>query len=284
MTFSNKNIHLQTIELNHFKAPGTSMFGNSSLKEWQRLYTPDQEGLCKWALRSLFIKYGEYSLLIDAGFGNIREADLKEYHVENFINVGKRLDILGIKNITHLLLTHLHLDHCGGLLHSEKSLKIENLFNSSQILLSNKQLNSAENPSSFEADSFQPEIVEAISRSANLKLIEKECFVFPWLELFLFNGHTRGLIVPVIHSPKCSIAFVGDLIPSVAHLILQSTMTYDVNQVLALAEREEFLEEAFENEYILFFQHDIFNECCSLKKEGNKIVPDSIFKLEEVGF
>lgn len=272
---------IKPLELSIFKTSGSEMFANIPKNHWQRYYPCSENNLCTWSLRSLYINEGPISLLIDTGFGNIEEKILEEYHVKPFRNVRDLLVPSDIFPVSHILLTHLHLDHCGGLLHMHHS-SIDNVFAASKIITGNEQLKVALHPSAAEELSFQNVVVKAISNSAKLTLIEKDCFLFPWLELLLFNGHTKGMIVPVIHQANYSVAFVSDLIPSIAHLILDCTMIYDVNPVLSMAERQEFLKEAYENEYILFFQHDFYHECCTLKKDGSKFMPDKLFKAEEI--
>ncbi len=49
-----------------------------------------------------------------------------------------------------------------------------------------------------------------------------------------------------------------------------------------LREKEAFLEEALEKEYVLFFQHDLYHECCTLEKGPKGIVPARTFLLEEL--
>ncbi len=144
------------------------------------------------------------------------------------------------------------------------------------------QLNTALHPSDFEKESFRPEIIVAFNDYKNVVKIKKDCFLFPWLELRIFYGHTVGLIVPVIHNGSKTIVFVGDLLPSAAHLILNSVMGYDINPELVYKERNALLNEAYKKGYLLFFQHDLYYECCSLKFENNYFQPDKFSKISDL--
>jgi glyoxylase-like metal-dependent hydrolase (beta-lactamase superfamily II) len=272
------------IELSPFKASGYAMFGSTPDTEWQRNYPPNEANLCDWALRSLIIRQDNYVVLIDTGFSWLDRRILDQYKVNKHTPSHILLEKSGIdpKSITHAIHTHLHVDHCGGSFTEDEFGNLVPAFPNAQYVVSRKQFETAKNPSSFESESFQPEIIEAFGKYNNLNLIENESFLFPWLELQLFNGHTNGMIVPLIHKDKEVLAFTGDLIPSVAHLNLSSTMDYDVNKLLCLAEREMFLEEAFENEYKLFFQHDAHYQGCSLKKVGEKYIADQMLEIENL--
>ena len=277
-------MNISTVLFTPFEDAGSNMFGSTPAKDWQRLYPASNNDICKWALRSLLIVEGENRILIDSGFGSNNAGLFAEYGVENYKGAIEILKELGCNanEITHVIHTHLHVDHCGGSFYLNERGELQPSFPNAQYIVSSKQLHNALNTTEFENESFEPDVVKAFASHLNLKLIENEYFLFPWLELLIFNGHTEGLLIPVIHSKKQSIVFVGDLIPSAAHLQLKSTMSYDVNQLLSLTEREEFLEEAYENEYVLFFQHDMLNECCSLKKENGRIFCSNFVKVLEL--
>jgi glyoxylase-like metal-dependent hydrolase (beta-lactamase superfamily II) len=275
---------VQTIEFSKFKTTGQAMFGSTQEVQWKKLYPSDDQSLCTFALRSLVVDDGENMVIFDSGFGNLTTQLLEEYHIGDFKPSQEVLLGSGFscEKFTHVIHTHLHLDHCGGSFASDESGNIIPIFSNADYYVSCQQLDVAGNPSNFEKDSFQPELISALSKFKSLKLLHDECFLFPWLELFFFSGHTQGLIIPVIHTPQHSLVFVGDLIPTMAHLILQSASSYDLNPILSVAERENFLEDAFENEFILFFQHDNYSECCSLKRDNNRIVPDECFTLDAI--
>jgi glyoxylase-like metal-dependent hydrolase (beta-lactamase superfamily II) len=272
---------IKSISFGTFKTDGASMFGPTPENKWKKIYSADENNLCTWELRSLLIDDGTHIVLIDTGFGNTNPDVLSKYGVISEFDTKTCLQKAGYtcEQITHVLHTHLHLDHCGGSFEKHYN-SFEPLFPNAKYIVGKYQLETATDSSEFERDSFLPEITTAFIVKSNLHMISEESFLFPWLELFLFNGHTIGMIVPVIHSKNCSIVFAGDLIPSGAHLDLRTVMNYDINPILCLAERESFLEDIFDNDVIIFFQHDYFKECCTLKKENSRIVPAVYNKLE----
>jgi glyoxylase-like metal-dependent hydrolase (beta-lactamase superfamily II) len=275
---------IRSFQLNTFKAPGKLMFGATPDEKWAQLYPANEEGQCNWALRSLLIENEGELILIDSGFGVSNTKVLEEYCVDQFKPANEILKMQGVNpsGISYVVHTHLHIDHCGGSFIKNFNGKYEASFPYSKYVVSTAQLLVSESPTDFERDSFDEGVVSSFSGYPGLVRIEKEKFLFNWFELLIFNGHTSGLLVPVIHAGSKTIVFCGDLISSAAHIILQSASAYDVNPILTLAEREIFLEEAFENNYYLFFQHDLNIECCSLKKENSRIVPAAYYKVEEL--
>jgi glyoxylase-like metal-dependent hydrolase (beta-lactamase superfamily II) len=277
-------MRIKSIIFSAFKVQGRKMFGNTPEDRWQKIYPADKKGLCSWALRSLLIDDGQNLVLIDTGFSDMDRQVLEEYSIVNFKIADKHIEDSGVpcETITHLLHTHLHVDHCGGSFKSDGKNNLVPSFPNASYICSKQQLISASNPSSFEKDSFQPEIISAFTAYSGLKQIETNCYLFPWLELRIFNGHTKGLLIPFIHFEERTLVFAGDLIPSAAHLVLESIMSYNIDLKISLKEQKVLLEEAAVKNYILFFQHDFLIECCSLKYDKGKIVPDKIFRVSEL--
>ena len=79
-----------------------------------------------------------------------------------------------------------------------------------------------------------------------------------------------------------TIVFGADLLPSTGHIPLPYVMGYDTKPLVTLSEKERFLNQAVDNEYIIFLQHDYFNECCTLKRTDKGIRLDDTFKLSEI--
>jgi hypothetical protein len=59
-------------------------------------------------------------------------------------------------------------------------------------------------------------------------------------------------------------------------------MAYDMQPLITLNEKKTFLNEALENDYILFFEHDPKYECCTLHQTERGIRPKNFFKIDEV--
>ena len=275
---------IKSVIFSPFKVDGQMMFGNTKEHLWHKAYPSDKKGLCAWALRSLLIDDGQNIVLIDSGFSNINKQLLNEYFITNFKSATELVEESKVKcnQVNYVLHTHLHLDHCGGSFQFDKNENPQPIFTNATYIISKRQMLSAARPSDFEKDSFQSDIIQAFANHKKINLIETNYHLFPWLELRLFNGHTKGLIVPLIHLPEQTLVFAGDLIPSAAHLSLESIMSYNIDRGKSLKEQNEFLIECFEKKYLIYFQHDFYNECCSLKFANNRIVPDKFFKIAEL--
>jgi glyoxylase-like metal-dependent hydrolase (beta-lactamase superfamily II) len=102
------------------------------------------------------------------------------------------------------------------------------------------------------------------------------------ISLRFVNGHTDMMMLPQINYKDKTIVFMADLLPSHGYLPIPYVMAYDMFPLKTLLEKKQFLKEAVENNYILFFEHDPVNECCSLQQTDRGVRQKEVFKLEEL--
>jgi glyoxylase-like metal-dependent hydrolase (beta-lactamase superfamily II) len=276
---------LFSVHIDNFKIDGGAMFGVVPKVLWKRYYPSDDDNLCTWALRSLLIDTGNRIFLIDNGYGDKQdEKFFSHVHLEKGSSVDQVLEKLGYTrhDITDMVLTHLHADHCGGSVrYNEDQTGLELSFPNATYWVSRKHWESAMNPNKRESDAFLPENIKPIVESGQLKFIDQDMELYPGFNLRIYNGHTLGQIIPFIQYRGKTVVFMADLMPSTAHIPLAWNMSYDVLPLETLKEKDSFLQEAVQNGYILFFEHDVFNECCTVKDTPKGVRVDRTFTLEE---
>jgi glyoxylase-like metal-dependent hydrolase (beta-lactamase superfamily II) len=273
------------IHIENFKIDGGAMFGVVPKVLWKRYYPSDEDNLCSWALRSILVDTGDQRILVDNGYGDKQdEKYFSHVYLQGDLGLDKALSKYGYTRyyITDMLLTHLHADHCGGGVqyNADKS-GYELTFPNATYWVSRQQWESAMNPNKREADAFLSENIMPMLESGQLKFIEKNQTLFPGIDVRIYNGHTIGQVIPFIHYSGKTIVYMADLMPSTAHIPLAWNMSYDVTPLETLKEKESFLKEAVENDYILFFEHDIYNECCNVKDTPKGVRVNETFTLEE---
>ena len=79
------------------------------------------------------------------------------------------------------------------------------------------------------------------------------------------------------------LCYMADLLPSIGHIPLPSVMGDDTGPMITLEEKEKFLNEGADNQYILFFEHDPVNQCCTVKRTEKGVRLDRVFTLAEAG-
>ena len=279
---------LNKIETGNFKLDGGAMFGVVPKVIWNSMYPADENNLCSWALRSLLVEIDDKKILIDNGIGDKQPKKfLKHYYLHGDDSLEKSLAEIGLTSddITDVVLTHLHFDHCGGSIkYNDDKTQLIPAFKNAMFWTSQQQWDWATNSNRREKASFLDENILPIKESGKLKLFDSDCELFPGFSVRLFNGHTDGQVIPFISYKGKTIVFMADLLPSTAHIPLPFIMSYDTRPLITLKENEAILNEAVEKDYILFFQHDIYNECCTVQETIKGVRVKETFKLAEIVF
>src|SRR5688572_15675063 len=276
---------LHIIETGFFKLDGGAMFGVVPKSIWQKTNPADEKNLCTWAMRCLLIEDGNKLILIDNGIGTKQdEKFLSYYYLHGDANLLKSIHAAGFAedDITDMFLTHLHFDHCGGGVQLSNG-KPELTFRNAQYWSNTDHWEWAVKPNAREKASFLKENILPMQDSGQLTLIDgNSASPISQFDIFYASGHTEKMMVPKINVKGKVVCFVSDLLPSVGHIPLPYVMGYDTRPLLTLEEKEKFLNEAADNGYILFFEHDPVNECCTLKRTEKGVRLDKVFALSEL--
>ncbi len=273
---------LYKIETGTFQVDGGAAFGVVPKRVWQKRYPCNDENFVRLAMRCLLIETGDKLILIDSGTGDKQLEYLKYYDFVGVISFETELNKLGFScsDITDVVYTHLHFDHCGGSTryNSDKT-NIELTFPNATHWVGEAQWKNFLNPNIREGDSYFPENIQPIHDAGKLKLVTENQWLCPDVELRLFNGHTVGQLVSYIHSDEKTYVYVGDVIPIAACLPVAWISAYDTYPITAMEEKKALLDEAAEKKQILFFEHDAYTECCTVKEVYGKYRVDESFEL-----
>ncbi|MGZ5287101.1 MAG: MBL fold metallo-hydrolase [Flavisolibacter sp.] len=287
---------LYTTNTGYFKLDGGAMFGVVPKSMWNKINPADENNLCSWALRSLLIEDEGRLILVDNGIGDKQDDKFfAHYYLHGNDSLDKSLAAHGFHrdDITDVLLTHLHFDHCGGSIIREGD-KLVPAFKNAAYWSNSSHWEWAVNPNDREKASFLKENILPIQESGQLNFVvqladknQMEGKIYSeafsdHIRLFFANGHTSSMMLPRIEYKGHTIVFMADLLPSAGHIPLPYVMAYDMFPLTTLKEKKSFLEEAVQNNYTLFFQHDPLIECCSLQQTEKGVRMDRTFKLSEV--
>ena len=262
------------------------MFGVVPKVIWGKSYPSDENNLCNWSMRCLLIVDGDRKILIDCGIGNKQpEKFMANYHLNGDDTLEKSLAVHGltVDDITDVILTHLHFDHAGGAIRwNADRTDYEVVFKNATFRTSRQQWEWATSPNNREKASFLKENILPIKEKGHLELIEGDMELFPNVSVRIFNGHTDGQVIPFIRYKDKTIVYMADLLPSAAHIPLPWVMSYDTRPLITLKEKEAFMTEAAENGYVLFLEHDLYHECCTVEATEKGIRLKETFSLDTV--
>lgn len=279
-------MEIYNIETGNFKCDGGAMFSVVPKALWSKRYPCDSENLCNCSMRSMLVVNGNRRILIDNGTGDKQgEEFFKHQHLNGDASLLDSLEKAGFSpgDITDVVFTHLHFDHCGGAVRANIDASgYELVFPNATHWVSKVHWENFLNPNCREADAFFDENIFPIKEAGKLKFVEKEGELFPDFKIKIVNGHTPGLMVPIIRTANRTIVFAGDFIPTAANVPLKWLASYDLNPTISLQEKDAFLKEAAANQYVLFFQHDLYNECCSLIQTEKGVKVNKLFSFSEI--
>ena len=273
------------IEAGTFHVDGGAAFGVVPKKVWQRRYPCDKDNYCTLHMRCLLVDTGDRRILIDAGTGDKQLKYLAYYGFKGVIDFESELGNSGYQcsDITDVIFTHLHFDHCGGATRfGADGESVELVFPNATHWVSQTQWDNFMHPNVRESDSYFAENMIPISTAGKLKLVTENQLVCPELEIRIFNGHTVGQLVSYIHLGSKTLVYVGDVIPLAANVSLSWISSYDVFPLTAMEEKKVLLDEAADKEQILFFEHDAYTECCTVTANYKKHKIEKTFGLEEI--
>lgn len=295
---------LYTIDTGYFKLDGGAMFGVVPKSIWQKLNPPDENNLCNWAMRCLLIEDENRLILIDTGIGNKQsEKFFSHYYLWGNDTLQTSLQKRGLSksDITDVILTHLHFDHVGGAVELVGE-KLQTTFPNATYWSNEQHWQWATKPNAREKASFLPENILPLQESGQMQFIQspirsenkREGWSSSGLlssigtrfsnNIFILfaNGHTKSMMLPLINYNGTTILYMADLLPSVAHIPLPYVMAYDMFPLITLEEKEQYLNIATLNNYVLFFEHDPTIECCTLQQTDKGIRMKDAFLLADI--
>lgn len=258
---------LQTLDTGLFKLDGGAMFGVVPKPIWQKLNPADEQNRCTWAMRCLLCEHDDRLLLVDTGIGDKQDAKFfghYDLHGEATLLGSIRTAGYDIADVTDVLLTHLHFDHVGGAVKRVDN-ELTPAFPNATYWVHPDHWHWAINPNPREKASFLAENILPLQESGQLYFLTESQFPFADIDLLYVDGHTEKMALPLFHVNGRTIAYMADLIPSSAHILLPYVMSYDVRPLLTMDEKSRVLQRAVDENWILVFEHDPVTEAATVE-------------------
>ena len=274
---------IQTIDTGYFYADGGAMFGAIPKTAWNRRYLCDENNGCILAMRSLLIQTDNGRIiLVDNGAGDKHLKQLSYYRFFDLIDLGDALRQRGLhpEDVTDVIFTHLHFDHCGYTTRwNARTGKHYLSFPNATHWVSRRQWENFCHPNALEKDSYFPENMQAVVDANLLRLINADLTLSSEIELRLYDGHTPGQIAPYIFTPEQTFIFAGDVIPLVASVSPEWISAYDTYPVTSYTEKIRMLEEAAHKGQAIIYCHDAYTICSTIKRINNYYKKDQILTI-----
>ena len=274
------------IQTGNFKLDGGAMFGVVPKSIWQKTNPADSNNMIDMGMRSLLIEDGNKLILIDTGMGNKQSDKFFGYYYQfGDFSLDTALASHGFHrdDITDVFLTHLHFDHCGGSIQWNKNQTgYEPAFKNAKFWSNQEHWNWAIHPNLREKASFLKENILPIQESGQLNFISGNPIQQVGFDVLKMDGHTEKQMLPKIFYQGKTIIFMADLLPTTGHIPVPYVMGYDTRPLLTIKEKEDFLNEAADNEYFLFLEHDAYSEICTVQHTNKGVRLKETHKFKDI--
>ncbi len=241
-----KVMEIYTVANGNMKLDGGAMFGIVPKVLWTRQYEVDENNLINISMRSLLVVDGDRRILFDNGIGDKQDKKFFGYYYLNGPDTLERsLDKVGygLDDITDMVLTHLHFDHCGGSIrYNEDRSELATVFPNARYWVSKQQWEMAMHPNHLEEASLLKENILPIKESGQLELFEGEYDLTSSVQFRLFNGHTVGQNITLIRFGNQTIVNIADLMPMLGNISMSWVCGYDTQPLVTPSGKRGFPE------------------------------------------
>nr|WP_319490587.1 MBL fold metallo-hydrolase [uncultured Desulfobacter sp.] len=272
---------------NSMRLDGGTMFGNAAKALWQKWVPADENGMIDISSNCLLVKTGDYNILFETGCGAYLSPDMKQRFSmnEDAHVLMQSLAEYGLSDadITHVVLSHLHFDHAGGLLSAwaqdhEPAL----LFPKALFVTGEEHFKRSKSPHYRDRASFIPGLAEKLQGSGRLVLKQGGNRLVVGgltIEFFQSQGHTPGMLVSWIHAKNGTVVYTADLIPGLPWVNLPITMGYDRFAEKLVDEKKQMLDRAVDEDALLVFPHDPGHVAARVEMNPAKkrVMPATVF-------
>ncbi len=242
----------------YFRLDGGSMFGVIPKPLWERKKPADDRNRIRLGLNALLVKTPRALVLLESGIGNKmtpKEEDL--YGLERDSDLMQALEAEGCEpsDIDFVIHSHLHLDHCGWATREVDGV-FQPAFPNARYIVQSREWEAATNPDPRSRASYDRRHFLALEQKGLLAMVDGETEVFPGVRVVYTGGHTPGHQVTYLENGGSRCLFVGDLVPTLAHLKVHWHMGWDLFPLELMREKTEVLEEAARRRDLVFFTHE----------------------------
>jgi glyoxylase-like metal-dependent hydrolase (beta-lactamase superfamily II) len=243
-----------------FRLDGGAMFGVVPKTLWEKVRPPDERNRIRMATNCLLVEAGAELVLVDCGIGAKMDAKFRDLYgmEEGAVRLPESLAAAGYQpeDVTHVVLSHLHFDHCGGGTRFDSAGRPVPVFPRARYWIERGELEHARRPSERDRASYFPENWEPLLEAGQAELFDDRAEVVPGIEAVKAPGHNADMCVVTLDGGGEHAIFLADLVPHAAHVPLPWIMGYDLYPLTTLEQKKLWLPRIVAGRWLCFFEHD----------------------------
>jgi len=248
-----------SLELGDLLLDGGAVFGLIPKPLWQKKIACDAENRIRLAMRALLVVGGGRVILIDTGAGIcLPEKICRLYDIDpgqNYLEQNLRAVGFTPADVTDVVLTHLHFDHCGGavvIMDGER----RPTFSAARYYVQESHFNWAMHPSVLDRASYVREHFLTLEQAGLLQRLTGAQMLFPGIEIIVSDGHVCGQQLVLIHDARRPVFFACDLAPTAHHVTPTWITAFDLQPLMLVEEKQRLFERAHNENWLIVFPHD----------------------------
>ena len=269
-------IRIHNLNDGFFAMDGGAMFGIVPKPLWSKLVSADDRNRIPMSLHCPLALSGKDAILIDTGLGErLSEREHEIYRVERRGGLAARLREVGLEpeDVTHVVLTHLHFDHVGGVIRRDGAGRLHPAFPRARHYVQRAELATALHPANERltaAYRHAPECIEPLKAAGLLEVLDGETSILPNVRVVVTGGHTPAHQCPILEDDDEGFVHLGDIAPSRAHLRPAWNQAYDLDPVATTEAKHRLLERAEKRRWWISFDHDHEIACGRLAHDWSR--------------
>jgi glyoxylase-like metal-dependent hydrolase (beta-lactamase superfamily II) len=254
-----------------FRLDGGSMFGVVPRVLWERKAPPDALNRIALNSNSLLIRTEDVCILVEPGMGtkyDSRQSDIYDLADMSAVTQMSRLGV-SVEDVDLVILTHLHHDHAGGATVPVESGDVTPAFPGAKVVIQRSEMEEVERLHPLVRGSYRREDYQVLLDADKIMVVDGDAEVAPGVTVELTGGHSPGHQVVRMKSGEGEGLFLGDIVPTTAHLKLNWLMAWDIEPRTVYEQKARLLADCASRGVLMFWSHDTSIAACRVR-EGER--------------
>ena len=254
---------------------GGCMFGVVPRELWKRDYPPDEQNRIRLNLTCPLIINGRDAILVDTGIGNrLSDVERKIFaHGDGWLL--DHLKALGMEpgDITHVIASHLHFDHCGGIVRRRDSGVLEKSFPRARFIVQKGELAIADHSSNERLRAAYRHTAEILTTMReSIEAIEGDAEIVPGVRAVVTGGHTHDHQAAIVSDGGENFIHLADIVPTRSHMRGPWNQAYDLDAMRTMEQKAHYLRLAVERGWWLSFAHDDLAFAAKVRNDSGRLI------------